>query len=290
MNFALVATTMLIATLAAKPQDEQRRALADLQRLVNDPRTTLGDKESRILAFLERFEEAPTPDRRNLLVRLATIELALRKPREAMQHFRSAEALCRISESEDLYVHARCRLGVAQAYELLGNEAEAIRRYAAVKDRYRGLQFARDAARALERLRALRRLEIGKRVELPRDTVNLRGEPVRAASPESATLLVFVPAWTGDADEQPGLPGTLAGLDPKLPLRIVLSCPREDARRWAQSLEKTPYESKTTVLRDRVDLALGVASLPSWALVDKKGIVLELNPSHRRLKSIFDEH
>ncbi|MCB9880951.1 MAG: hypothetical protein H6832_10135 [Planctomycetes bacterium] len=290
MNIALVATALLMATLAPQAQDEQRRALADLQRLLDDPRTALSEKETRILSFLERFEEAPTSDRRNLLVRLATIELALRKPGAAMQHFHSAEALCRMSESEDLYVHARCRLGVAQAYELLGNEAEAIRRYAAVKDRYRGLQFSRDAARALERLRASRRLEIGKKVELPRDTVNLRGEPVRAASPDRATLLIFVPAWAGEADEQPDLPGTLAGLDPKLPLRIVISCPREDARRWAQSLEKTPYESKTTVLRDRVDLALGVASLPSWALVDKRGIVLELNPSHRRLKSIFDEH
>ncbi|HMQ21747.1 MAG TPA: hypothetical protein PKE00_04610 [Planctomycetota bacterium] len=292
----LCASAFVVTTNGARAQDGQKpedrarasaRALEEVHRVLDDERTSVDQRRAKIADFLERFGDAPRDERKKLLVRLATLELQLRQAKPAMQHFRDAEALCRLGVSSDVYVSARCRLGVAQAFGLLGDDKEAMQRYAAIRRDFVGLPFARDAQEALLRLRAKRRLELLKPLVLPPDCVALDGSKVDVAAGR-ATLFVFVASTSDDGPDGPQLPTALAGLDAKLPLRIVISCPSEDARRWQRAMDKTPLRAQVTVLRDRVDLALGIASLPTWVLVDQRGIVLELNPSLRRLRSIFE--
>lgn len=274
--------------VAQEPTPIRPDELAKLHKTLSDKDIAIEKREQILRAFLKNSKERAldADERKKLLVRLAKFELAVRKPREALEHFKEAEAAC-APGAKDLYIRASCRLGIAQSHELLGHETEAMQRYAEVRRRFLGMPHAREASAALARLRVKQRIAIGRTVTFPRGTESSRGRRVRAATGKEPTILVFMPRLA--RNRSPSLPKALGALDSSLRLRIVVSASREDARRWWDFLKTTDLASRTVVTRDRLDAALGVASLPTWLLLDKDAKILEINPTKRRLEAIFRE-
>ena len=274
-----------------KPNSPKRISKTELDAIRDmlfDKALPLESREQSLRSFLSAAKQRglPLPERRKLLVQLATFELALRRGRDAIRHFKEAEDSCR---AEDRDIRARCRLGRAQGQELLGDSSEALRFYGEVRRRFAGTRFARVAQAALERLRSKQRIKIGTKLLLPAGTMSYSGRRVRAATGREASLLLFLPGKAPAISKL--FPGSLAGLQTTtLPLRILVSAPREDARSWHKNLRKTKLAKRSVVLKHRIDRLLGVASLPSWLLLDREGKVFELNPSLRRLEQIFKRH
>lgn len=267
---------------APKPDVVGTEELRALTKKLDDARTPLLKREQLLRDFLAAAKKRKLTNdaRKKLLVRLATFELASRKARRAIAHFREAESLCK---TDELYVRARCRLGIGQAHELLGEQSEAIERYTEVR-RLRGTPFARRAAEALERLRSKKRVTIGRALRLPAGTRTLSGRRVRASSAGPTLLFCLPPLLRGAS---PRAPRVLERLGADLSVRILISVPRRDARRWAALAKQRGGKRPWIVLADRVDLALGIASLPSCFLLDQSARVVEMNPSARRLREVF---
>jgi hypothetical protein len=280
------------------PQDSSvERQLAQLERQLAETERPIRERKARLEAALRQFgTRLELGKRLQLELRLAVFELALRKPKEARQLFE--RLLRRIVQHEQLpqELHARCRLGLAQARELAGETRDANRLYREVTRRWPSTRYERVARMALRRLRS----EPGTWPEGPlpllQQARRIDGERIQPPS-ASAWLVVFLADRSGDWPPALQALGTESEQDSRARgvLRVTAFVPADErgarsVRRKLQKLASRPQVQLEVVpwperLEERVQEELGFATLPLWCLLDRQSRVRRILPSAAEIRA-----
>ena len=255
-------------------QRSWKARLSELDAKLRDQRKSTAIRERLVEEFLKKHSKLPRQARRKLEVRLAQFELANRHANDALARFRRIERGCRSSE---LTLRGRCRLGIAQALELLDRKSAALTIYREVERDFAGTRYARIARTARERL-AVIPVALGQALRLPRDLRTSDGHPVRLTGKPSLILV---------ADRRPELPRALkkvARLTSRM--RIYISVPPAGLEAWRTGLAKLELSQAKLIGRDLLG-NLGLTSRPSWLLVDSRGRVVDLQPDTARIERLL---
>lgn len=282
MNAVLLLFASLASSSAtqAEPRQPDPRPLAAEIRLLRRQLADAGrpsiEREATLQKFLaehgdkEGLSDADRRLLRPLRARLAILALANRKPGLATQLFLELDRDC---TAEELDLKARCRLGIAQAYELRGRSREAVRRYDDVMRTFAGTRYARLARLARDRLQGRKKLALDLPLVLPHGLRTVDGRTL----PEKRRQWMLLAFLAPDADR---LPEAVRGsLQDRLSLEVLLSVPGPRAAMWAERLGRRAW-----VVRGSLHRRLGVGVLPTWVLVDRSNLVVDWNPTVERVQ------
>ena len=258
-----------------EPKTSWKALLAALDAKLRDERASTAQRELLVEAFLAKHSKLPRVERRKLEVRLAQFELANRHADDALARFRRIERGCRSSE---LTLRGRCRLGIAQALELLDRKIAALAVYREVERDFAGTRYARIARSARERLGVGNPVSLGRPLRLPRGLRTSSGQAIRLTGKPSLVLV---------AGRRVELPRSLRGIG-KLSdrLRIYISIAPASLEAWRSDLGKLGLAKGQLIARDLL-ATLGFTSRPSWLLVDSRGRVVDLQPDTARIRKLL---
>ncbi|GEM_PF-3683126 len=258
----------------------------DLRRKLEDPDLPPNRRRSLLAAYLAAAPGIPETEGRVLRVRLAVLDLACRRFREALRIFRE---LANRTPPTEVDVRARCLLGEGQAREGLGQDREAARIYAEVWKRFPGTRYAKAARRRFQGLR-IRPAAPGRRLRLPtKGWVSPEGSR-NPPSPKDSHLLLVAPRGF---EECLTLLGRL-GFDPRRPAawpcRVLLLAPGAEETFLEGFRERgKALGSRLLLLRlpDMTAPALlenGLRFRPQWALLGPGFRIRVLMPSASRIR------